>query len=163
MSGGATILVHATTQAGNRGLACQQAHRGDPAERDDQFRLYQLDLALQVRLACQRFFRLGVAVARRPAFDDVGDVDIRATPQLDRRQHAVEELPGLSHERLALRVLVRTGAFAHEEPARPLVADAEYGARALRMQLAIRAPRHASLERAPVHLHDARTALLAHG
>ena len=60
--------------------------------------------------------RLGRAVAGRPALEDVGDVDVLAALHSERRQHVVEELPGLSDEGLALRVLLGARRLADEQP-----------------------------------------------
>ena len=43
---------------------------------EQQCRLHERHLALQVRFALRHFIGLGVAVARRPALQRVGDVDL---------------------------------------------------------------------------------------
>ncbi|MNC84976.1 hypothetical protein D3C83_05460 [compost metagenome] len=154
------ILMHLPAHAGNAGVARQQVGCRDLAQRDDQLRPYQVDLAVEIRLARQRLRLLGIAVAGRPAFDDVGNVHVLSALQPDRRQHAVEQLAGLAHERLALRVLVRAGTLAHEQPVGVLVADAEHGLVALRVQRAIGAARHPLFQLRPLQGHDVATAVV---
>jgi hypothetical protein len=47
-------------QAGNAGIAPQQIDRGHLAQRDDQFRLDQFDLPLQIGAAGLSLFRFGL-------------------------------------------------------------------------------------------------------
>ena len=70
------VLELAAAQPRDRVGRPQQALRGELAERDDHLRLDRVDLPEQERLALLHFVRLGIAVARRPALDHVGDVDV---------------------------------------------------------------------------------------
>ena len=58
---------------------------------------------MQERLALACFPWLRVAVARRAAFHDIGDIDVRA-PQADRLQQLIQELAGGPDEGLALAI-----------------------------------------------------------
>ena len=89
------------------------------------FGLIDVDLAEQERLALLHFVGLGVAVARRPALDDVGDVDVLA-PQADGLDDLRQQLPGAADERLALDVFVGARRLAHEHQVGVRVADAEH-------------------------------------
>jgi hypothetical protein len=68
-------------------------------------------------------FRL--AVPRRPAAQDVADVDVLAA-QAAAGDDAVQHLPGRSDERLALPIFVGPGGLADEENLSPDRTDAEY-------------------------------------
>src|SRR5260370_8289021 len=72
----ATKREHAPTQLRNGIEGPQQRLRPELSERDDDLRLDRIDLPEEKRLARLDFFRPGIAVARRPALDDVGDVDL---------------------------------------------------------------------------------------
>ena len=74
--------------------------------------------------------RQRVAVVRRPALQDVGDVDLLALEQ-DGLQDLVEQLAGAAHERLALAVLVGAGRLADHHQVGALVAGAQDGVDAL--------------------------------
>src|SRR6185312_7641547 len=63
-------------------------------------------------------------IARRPALDDVRDINIFA-PQAHRLDHIVEQLAGTAHEGLALLVFVSARRFADEHQLRPRIAHAE--------------------------------------
>ena len=80
------------------------------------FRRHHLDLPVQEGRARRALLGRGRAIARRTALHDVRDVRVAAPLAADRGEHVVEEAPGLSHERLALLVLVRARALADEKP-----------------------------------------------
>ena len=61
-------------------LAGHEPAQRVPAERDDQGRVEDLELALEVRRAGRDLVGLRVAVVRRPALDDVRDEDLVALP-----------------------------------------------------------------------------------
>jgi len=82
-------------------------------EGHDHLRLDQLDLAAEVRTAGVELVGLGIAVLRRTALDDVGDVDVIAR-QLHRLDDVGEQLSGAADKRFALQVLVASGRLADE-------------------------------------------------
>ena len=94
------------------GLAGEELRR-EVAERRDQLRLDQLDLPEEVRLAGLDLLGLRVAVARRPALQDVAHVDVLAR-QPDAGEQLAEQLPGGADERHALLVLVEARRLADE-------------------------------------------------
>ena len=104
-------------------LRVQQRLRREGPERDHHLRLHHVDLPEQERLAGGHFVGLGVAVAGRPALEDVGDVDVlaRVAHRLD---DLGEQLAGAADERLALDVFVGARRLAHEHQIRARVADA---------------------------------------
>ena len=65
-----------------------------------------------------------IAVVRRAALDDVGDIDVLAL-HADDRQHVVEQHARLADKGLALQVLVGAGALADEQHLGVMAADAE--------------------------------------
>src|SRR5262249_2573804 len=77
-----------------------------------------------------------VAVPRRPALDDVADVDVLAAKPHALGDDLREQLSRAPDERLALRVLVRARPFADEDESRLRIADAEDEMAATRRQLA---------------------------
>src|SRR5690242_15046772 len=74
----AAKLVHPPAEARNGIQRAQQRLRGELAEGDDDLRLHDFNLSEEERFAAVDLVRLGIAVARRTALDDVGDVDAGA-------------------------------------------------------------------------------------
>jgi hypothetical protein len=119
-------LVHLPAQFAQRQglqrLGCkgtalaQHGLGGKTAHGHDHFGLQQRHLTQQVRRALRDFARLGVAVLRWPALDDVGDVHLLGACQPHGRQHAVEQLAGPPDKRQALAVLFFARRFAHDQP-----------------------------------------------
>ena len=64
-------------------------------------------------LAGLDLLRYRIAVARRTAFQHVGDVDLFAR-ESDAGEQLLEQLPGGADERDSLLVLVKAGRLAHE-------------------------------------------------
>ena len=126
-------------------LAREQLGR-EVAERRHDLRLDQLDLAEEVALAGLDLVRSRVAVARRPALEHVGDVDVTAL-EPDPGEQLVEQLAGLADERVALLVLVEAGRLADEHQVGLRVADAEDDLRAALREAAARAARDLARER----------------
>src|SRR5205085_8335120 len=91
-------------------------HRMTP-ERHDHFRLYDLDLLLEILPARFDFVSLWIAVVRWPVLHDVRDEHLLAV-EPDRSQQLVEELSGGADKRPALLVLVELGPFADEHDVR---------------------------------------------
>ena len=101
-----------------------------------------VDLAQKKRRALRHLVGLGIAVARRPALEHVGDVDVLAALESDRGEHVVEQLPRLADERVAEPVLLCARRLADQHPLRVLIAHAEYGLRARLVQAARGASGH---------------------
>src|SRR5689334_14320779 len=132
----AVVVVPPPAQLRDRRLRAQQRLGGELAERDDHLRRDQLQLANEERLAARDLVRLGIAVLRRPALDDVRDVDVLAPELHPLGDDLREQLAGAADERLALQVLVATGRLADEHEARARVADPEDEVLAVRSELA---------------------------
>ena len=152
----AFVVVHLAAQAGEARFGAEEADRRSLAERHDEARLEELDLAVEIRSARRRFLGARRAIAGRAALHHVGDVRLAPTRDADRREHAVEELAGLAHEGLALLVLVGAGALSHEEPRRGFVAYAEHRLLALLAKGTRAAAPGRFLECLPIHERDAR-------
>ena len=86
-----------------------------------------------------------VAVARRAALHDVGDVHLVAG-EPDALDEAGEQLPGPAHERLAGEVLLLAGTLADEQQVGVGIADAEHHLRAVAGERALRARERLALE-----------------
>src|SRR5262245_6846039 len=113
----------------------EQRLRRGRSQSDDDLGRDRLDLPEEERRAGGDLVRLRVAIAGRPALDDVRDVDLLARIA-DRADHLVELLTGASDERLAARVLVGPGALADEHQSGVRIADAEDDVRARLAELA---------------------------
>ena len=99
--------------------------RGDAAQADDNRRIDERDLPPQPFAAAFLLHELRVAVVRRAAFDNVGDIDLRPV-EIDHFEHIVEQFAGRADKRLALQVFLFAGAFADEHDACVLGTVAEY-------------------------------------
>ncbi len=108
-------------------LAARQQLGREVAERADDARRDELDLAQQIGLAGLDLFGLGVAVVRRPRLEHVGDVDLLAR-EADGAEELLEQLARLADERPALLVFVVAGRLAYEHEVAVRVALAEHDA-----------------------------------
>src|SRR3712207_1346841 len=118
------------------------------AEAEYDLRLYRLRLPLQVDVAGFDLTRPRLAVFhapalfdRRPALDDVGEVDV-LTGEVYRRQNVVEQLARPPDEGQPRGVLVLPGPLANKHERRVGVARAEDGVGAAEGQVAPGAHRH---------------------
>src|SRR5438552_1830729 len=132
----AVVVVPAPAELGDRRLRPEQRLDRELAERHDHLGGDQLELAEEEGLAARHLVRLGVAVLRRPALDDVRDVDVVSVEPHSLGDDLGQELAGAPDEGLALQVLVAARRLAHEHEARARVADAEHEVRAVRGELA---------------------------
>ncbi len=117
-----------------RRIGPEQILCGDPPHGEDDARLDEQDLPLEVRQAARDLLGLGIAVTGRTRLEDVRDVDVLAARQSDGAQHRIQQLSRPAHEGLALTVLLGSRCFTDDEPLRMNVADAEDRLGAARMQ-----------------------------
>src|SRR5437868_5700019 len=103
-------------------LPVQNDPGGEIAERDDHAGVDVLHGPVQERPAGFDLVRQRVAVPRRAAPNHVRDVYV-LTAKTDLSQQSREELPGSSHEGLALLVLVIARTFADEHDLGMRIAD----------------------------------------
>src|SRR5437867_11738940 len=132
----ASCTKSAAAELRDRRLRPQQRLRRELAERDDDLGRDQLELADEKGLARRHLVRLQVAVLRRPALDDVGNVHVLSPEPHPLGDDLGQQLPGAPDERLALDVLVATRRLPDEHQPRPGVADPEHDVRAMRRELA---------------------------
>ena len=136
---GAAVIEYAPAQTRNGFLGAQERLRRELPKRDDDFRLDDVDLLKQKRLACLDLVGLGIAVLGWSALDDVRDINVLAR-QLDRLDDLRQQLPRPSDKRHALHVFVRTRRFTDEHEIGIGVAPAKHDLGSpKRMQLAARA------------------------
>src|SRR5688572_17685341 len=114
-----------TADARDWRIGLEQTLRGKLAERDDDTRLDDVDLAKQEWLALLHFVGLGIAVPRWSTLDDVSDVDVLAR-QLDGLDDLRQQLAGAADEWLALDVFVGARRLADEHQVGVRVADAKH-------------------------------------
>src|SRR5688572_5858811 len=132
----AAIVELPPAQPRDRIHRLEQRLGGELAERHDHARLDDVDLPEQVGLALLHFVGFRIAIAGRPALDDVGDVDLIAR-QADGLDDLGQQLPGTAHEGLAPLVFFLARRLTDEHQPRFRVADAEDDLRsAHRAQLA---------------------------
>src|SRR5262249_8983812 len=91
----------------------------------DNFRLNELDLFSQKRLAGGNFVRLGITIVGWPTLDDIGDVNV-----LPFHAHAFgndvgQKLARATDEGLALNIFVASRAFTDEHQLRLGITDTE--------------------------------------
>lgn len=98
---------------------------GNAAKADDDFRLDQLDLLLEIADTLTDFGRVRVAVLRRAAFYHVADVDVAVSAQVNGCKEFVQQLSASAHKRFALCVLVCAGAFTDKHDVRMGISHAE--------------------------------------
>src|SRR5882724_91238 len=106
----AGVIVEPTPTGFHDALVRRQQGLGRGiAERDQHIRVHQLDLPLDERQADLRLLRRRRAVARRPPWNDIGDVGAGAV-EPDRRYHPVQQLAGTADERSPSMSSSRPGA-----------------------------------------------------
>src|SRR5665213_992742 len=71
-------FMHLATHCAKRALGREQILHGDAPDGQDQSRTDEFDLALQIRHAGGHFGGCRVAICRRPALEDIGDIYIGA-------------------------------------------------------------------------------------
>src|SRR4051812_3519346 len=101
---------------------------------------------MQIGFALANLLRLRIAIARRPALDDVRNIDVCSALEPDRCQHVVEQFTGLPDKRVAEPVFIRARTFADEQPFGTFVADAKHGLVTALVQWACGTSAHTRLE-----------------
>ena len=106
-------VVKAAAKFRHGGIHGEQILRSHRTQRDHDLGFDHRNLPHQKRGAGFTLVALRCAIAGRPAFHNVRDVDIFAADAhgLD---HIVEQLARTAHERFALRIFVGAGTFAHK-------------------------------------------------
>ncbi len=126
--------MHFASESPQRHVRAQQVLGRDPPHGQDQPGAHEGNLPHEVGQARCDLVRLRIPVARRTAFEHVGDEDIRLTAQTDRLEHGVQKLPGAAHKGFAATILLGAGGLANDEPVRLWIANAEHALRAARVE-----------------------------
>ena len=98
----------------NSEILTDQGLGSNPAEADNQRRVQKSHLTVKPDPAGRGLRRKGIAITRRTAFEDVGDIDLISI-EVDDLHHVVKQFPGRARERNPLQVFLLSGGFAHEE------------------------------------------------
>jgi len=133
----------------------EAGHRESPKRNDDP-RIDDSDLGLEVLRTGVDLVRRRIAVSRRSALHDVTDEDLLAR-QADPGQELLQETPGGSHERLALFVLMKPRPFADEHDGgvdRSLAGDRQF-ARLMEAAIGATADRRRKLSQLLLSFHGA--------
>src|SRR5688500_14909618 len=107
----AVVTVHLTAQLPDRGLGIEKSLRCKCLERTDDLRLYQLELAHEVRTARLDLIRRWIPVSRRPVLHDVGYEDF-LTRKVYCRENLRQQTAGSADERPTGLILSRAGRLA---------------------------------------------------
>src|SRR5262245_17893210 len=122
-------------QLGNRRGNLKHRLSSKCAEAADNLRPNRCELAPEEWIARGDFIRLGIAIIRRPAFQDIADVDVFAF-EVDGFDDPGQQLACASDKRKTLLVFVETGGFADEDEFGLGIAGAEDDVGATRSELA---------------------------
>ncbi len=152
--------MHPPPQLAQRGVSLEEILSSNTAHREDELRLYQGDLSMQKRLTVSDLIGLGIAVSRRAALQDIGDVH-RVARKAARLEHGGQKLPRPPDERLPLAILIGPRGLTHHHPVGVVMTDTEHGLSAGFVQPAGRASGNPRLESLPVESGDLRFALMS--
>jgi hypothetical protein len=103
-----------------------QSRGGNSAQTDQNFRLYQSNLIVEIADAGILLHFLGVTIVRRAAFDDVRNVAILFAVKVNDTQHIIQQLSCTTHKGLSLQIFLLSRTFAHEHDLTFPVAYTEY-------------------------------------
>src|SRR5687768_768498 len=137
----AAILMDRSPQFSDRRFGVEKSLGGEAPERNDYFRLDQLELPDEVWSARRDLVRQRVAVAGRPVLEHVADEDVFA-PQLHRRENFVEQIPCGPNERPPGFVLGATRGLANADELCFRVTLARHGVESSLVKAAAGAFRH---------------------
>jgi len=132
---GATKGVNLSSESAYRCPDLQEGLGRGQAEATNHLRLQDRKLSHQEGRTGGDLIFLGRAVARRPAFDHVADVDLVPT-HLYGFDHPGQQLPRPSNEGKTLPVLFNTGSLADKNQSGLWVAGSEHDVGAVLTQLA---------------------------
>jgi hypothetical protein len=102
-------IDESAAQFRNRCWRLEDRLRGKRSETADDFRANDGKLLFQKWITRSDFVRLGISIVRRPALQDVADVNIFSL-EIDRLDNFRQQLPGASNKRQTLLIFVVSGA-----------------------------------------------------
>ena len=111
---------------GDLEIGLDKAHGSDPPQTDNDPGPDECHLVAEIVNAGVLLRVQGIPVVGRAALDDVGDVHVFLTAQIDELQHLIQQLAAPSHKGLALEVLIFSGSLSDEHDLRIPDAYAEY-------------------------------------
>src|SRR5210317_492100 len=98
-------IVRPATHTAHRITAVEEVLRSNLADSQNDFRLDQFNLPLEIAATGRRLCRLGITIVRRATFEDIrNEHALAALP--DREQHLVEQVPRPADEWLAAAILL---------------------------------------------------------
>ena len=110
---GATAWMHASAQRSQRRFEPKQVQRRGSAQGNQYLGTNHIDLLKQEGRASVSLLRLGNAILRGPAFDDIRDINLFAL-QTHGGNHVVEQLAGAADEWKSLGIFVGAWPLAHK-------------------------------------------------
>ncbi len=113
--GDAPVAMPRSSLPGNGHVTAQQKAGGGLAQADDDFGLHRGDLTIEEDAAGFHLGGLWVAILRRPALDDIADVDLGARDAQALFDHVGEKFTGLAHEGQASKIFLLARTFPYEE------------------------------------------------
>ena len=119
------VAILCNAQMANPVKFTVQLKTNGTAEADDDRRIDECDLPLQPFAAAFLFHELRVAIVRRAAFNNVGDVDL-CPVEIDHFEHIIEQFAGRADKRQTLQIFLFAGAFTDEHDACVLGTVTEY-------------------------------------
>jgi len=90
-----------------------RSHGGGTGKEND-LRLDQIELSVQILPACGSFLVGRGAVSRRPTFHDVTDINVFIFINVHRSEDFVEELTGFADERKTCLIFILTRSFSDD-------------------------------------------------
>ena len=148
----AVLLNEGAVLLGHRKVGPDHPLGGDAAKADHDLGPQQAELLPQPRHTGLALGGERVAVFRRAAFDDVGDIAVLAAVKVDGEQIFIQKLSAAAHEGQPLLVLALAGALADEQNLGVFGALAEHHIRAGLAQAAAAAGKAVGPECFPIHI-----------
>ena len=118
--------MHGSAQPSHRCIRIQQELCRYPADGQNDFRLDQGDLPVEVAPAGGRLVGVGVPIVWRPALEDVGN-EGAVSALVYGAQHLIQQLAGPAHKRFATPVFLGARRLANDQPVGIRITDTEDG------------------------------------
>ena len=135
---------------GDAEIGLDQAHGRNAAEANDHLGLQQAHLLAQIPDAGIFLGGQGIAVLRRAAFENVGNIYIFAR-NIHSGKEFIQQLPRAANKRGARKILLLSGGFAHEQELGRAAARAENAIGSRGRKGTRRAGRAGLFQKLPVH------------
>lgn len=146
-------LMDLAPHSSDRLVGIEEQVRSDTPDRDNDFRLHEFYLALEVRTARCRLVGLRITIVRRPAFQDIGN-EYTGAAFADRAQHLVEQFARTPNERFTTTIFLGARSLPDDHPVGDQATNAKNGLGSRLVQPTASAARHGRPELIPVELAD---------